>query len=154
MAVFSNIACCVSLSENPDDLAQYVRDIVRQNEARLILIHVAPDSEALMRRQSEYVISSQVEGIRQQNKAAFEEYRQKYFADIEAAVVYTEGNTEAQLLKVVDKYCADLIIIGSMSTKGILGGLFGHAQASIIGRTRVPVLVVPNDLSLECTPDF
>jgi hypothetical protein len=44
MAVFSNIACCVSLSENPDDLAQYVRDIVRQNEARLILIHVAPDS--------------------------------------------------------------------------------------------------------------
>jgi nucleotide-binding universal stress UspA family protein len=154
MAVFSNIACCVSLSENPDDLAQYVRDIVRQNEARLILIHVAPDSEALMRRQSEYVISSQVEGIRQQNKAAFEEYRQKYFADIEAAVVYAEGNTEAQLLKVVDKYCADLIIIGSMSTKGILGGLFGNSQASIIGRTRVPVLVVPNDLSLECTPDF
>ena len=154
MAVFSNIACCVSLSENPDDLAQYVNEMVKQNEARLILIHVAPDSVAMVRRQSEYVIDSLVEDVRQKNKAAFDEYIQKHFAGIEATVVYAEGNMDSKLLEIVDRYCADLIVIGSMSTKGLLGGLFNHSSENIIGRTRVPVLVVPNELSLECTPDF
>ena len=154
MPVFSNIACCVSLSENPDDLAQYVRDIVQQNAARLILIHIAPDSVAMVRRQFEYVSDSLVEEVRRKNKAAFDEYIQKHFADIEATVVYAEGSMDSRLLKIVDKYCADLIVIGSVSTKGLLSGLFNHSSESIIGRTRVPVLVVPNDLSLECTPDF
>ena len=154
MAVFSNIACCVSLSENPDDLAQYVSDIVRQNEARLILIHIAPDSETMVRRQAEYVIDSMVEEVRRKNKLAFEEYIKKHFAGVDATIVYAEGNMEKRLLKIVDQYCADLIIIGSMSTKGLLGGLFNHSSENIIGRTRVPVLVVPNELSLECVPEF
>ncbi len=154
MAVFSNIACCVSLSENPDDLALYVNEMVKQNEAQLILIHVVPDSVAMVRRQSEYVIDSLVEDVRQKNKAAFDEYIQKHFSGIEATVVYAEGNMDKRLLEIVDQYCADLIVIGSMSTKGLLGGLFNHSSENIIGRTRVPVLVVPNELSLECTPDF
>ena len=94
MAVFSNIACCVSLSENPDDLAQYVNDIVRQNEARLILIHIAPDSETMVRRQAEYVIDSMVEEVRRKNKLAFEEYIKKHFAGVDATIVYAEGNME------------------------------------------------------------
>ena len=50
MSVFSNIVCCISLSENPDDVAQYVNDITRQNEAKLILVHVTADNEAILRR--------------------------------------------------------------------------------------------------------
>ena len=48
MSVFSNIVCCINLSENPDDVAQYVFDIARQNEAKLILVHVAADNEAIV----------------------------------------------------------------------------------------------------------
>ncbi len=50
MSVFSNIVCCISLSENPDDVVQYASDIVRQNDAKLILVHVAADTDASMRR--------------------------------------------------------------------------------------------------------
>ena len=50
MSVFSNIVCCISLSENPDDVAQYTNDITRQNDAKLILVHVAADNESILRR--------------------------------------------------------------------------------------------------------
>jgi len=108
----------------------------------------------MVRRQAEYVIDSMVEEVRRKNKLAFEEYIKKHFAGVDATIVYAEGNMEKRLLKIVDQYCADLIIIGSMSTKGLLGGLFNHSSENIIGRTRVPVLVVPNELSLECVPEF
>ena len=88
------------------------------------------------------------------NEDVFEAYVKKHFAGLDPTVVLAEGKVEDQLLKVIDQYCADLIIIGSMSTKGLFGSLFNKPSENIIGKTRIPVMVVPNDLSLECTPDF
>lgn len=153
MSVFSNIVCCINLSENPDDVAQYVNDIAKQNEAKLILVHVAPDSEDLVRRTASVQIGELVKESQKQNEAAFAEYVKTHF-DGEPTIVLAEGKVEDELLRVIDKYCADLIIIGSMSTKGLFGGWFNKPSESIIGKTRIPVMVVPNDLSLECTPDF
>ena len=62
------------------------------------------------------------------------------------------GNPARELLELVDKRCADLVIMGSMSTKGFFSFLFSRPSESVIGNTRVPVMVIPNDLSLECTP--
>ncbi len=155
MSVFSNIVCCISLSENPDDVAQYVNDIARQNEAKLILVHVAADNEAILRRTgSRSVVEQLIEESRKANEDAFTQYVNKQFAGLDTTIVLTEGKVEEELLKVIDKYCADLIVIGSMSTKGLFGSLFNKPSESIIGNTRIPVMVIPNDLSLECTPDF
>ena len=155
MSVFSNIVCCISLSENPDDVAQYVNDITRQNEAKLILVHVAPDNEAILRRaDSKGVIEKLIEESRKANEEAFTKYVAEHFAGLDTTVVLTEGKVEDELLRIIDKYCADLIVIGSMSTKGLFGSLFNKPSESIIGKTRIPVMVIPNDLSLECTPDF
>ena len=157
MSVFSNIVCCINLSENPDDVAQYVFDIARQNEAKLILVHVAADNEAILQRagaSSSSYVKQLLDKGRKTNEDAFEAYVKKHFAGLEPTVVLAEGKVEDQLLKVIDQYCADLIIIGSMSTKGLFGSLFNKPSENIIGKTRIPVMVVPNDLSLECTPDF
>ncbi len=155
MSVFSNIVCCISLSENPDDVAQYVNDITRQNDAKLILVHVAADNEAILRRTgSKNMVEKLIEESRKANEDAFTNYVNKKFAGLDTTIVLTEGKVEEELLKVIDKYCADLIVIGSMSTKGLFGSLFNKPSESIIGKTRIPVMVIPNDLSLECTPDF
>ncbi len=157
MSVFSNIVCCINLSENPDDVAQYVCDITKQNDAKLILVHVAADSEALVQRaggSSSSYVKQLLDEARKSNEEVFASYVKKHFAGLEPTIVLAEGKVEDELLKVIDKYCADLIIIGSMSTKGLFGSMFNKPSENIIGKTRIPVMVVPNDLSLECTPDF
>ena len=157
MTVFSNIVCCINLSENPDDVAQYVSDITRQNEAKLILVHVAADNEAIMQRaggSSSSYVKQLLDEARKANEEVFTSYVKKHFAGLDPTIVLAEGKVEDELLKIIDKYCADLIIIGSMSTKGLFGSMFNKPSENIIGKTRIPVMVVPNDLSLECTPDF
>lgn len=153
MSVFSHIICCISLSENPDDVVQYVNDIVRQNEAKLAVVRVAPSSKEVVRRSAGIHLGELVKEGQKANEAAFVEYVKAHFEG-QPEVVLAEGNTETELLRAIDKYCADLVIIGSMSTKGMFGGWLNKSPESIIGKTRVPVLVIPNDLSLECTPDF
>ncbi len=152
MSVFSHIVCCINLSENPDDIAQYVNDVVKQNNSKLIIVHVSTNREEIVRRSSS-ILEDLIKENQKQNEAVFVEYVKKHF-ESEPDIVLTEGNIEIELLHVIDKYCADLVVIGSMSTKGIFGSWFNRAPESIIGKTRIPVLVIPNDLSLECTPDF
>ena len=155
MSVFSNIICCISLSENPDDVAQYVADITRQNNAKLFLVHVGADKENIARQAGgSRAVEKIVEDSLSATRDAFTAYVEKQFAGLDTTIVFTEGKVQDELLRVIDKVCADLVVIGSMSTKGLFGGFFNKPSENIIGNTRVPVLVIPNDLSLECTPDF
>ena len=155
MSVFSKIVCCISLSENPDDVIQYTRDIVLQNEAELILIHVAPSTDDVLNRTSSKAMIEQIlESSRKSNEEEFKTYVNKHFGDLKPTIVFMEGNLDKEVLHVIDQYCADLVIIGSMSTKGVFGSLFNKSSEHIIGHTRVPVLVIPNELSLECEPHF
>ena len=155
MSVFSNIVCCINLSENPGDVAQYAADIVRQNNAKLILVHVAADTEAILRRtDSKAMVEKLMDESRKHNEEVFTRYVETHFAGLNPTVVLAEGKVDDELLKVIDKYCADLVIIGSMSTRGLFGYLFNKPSESIIGQTRIPVMVIPNELNLECEPSF
>ncbi len=153
MTVFSNIICCLNLSENPDDVVQYVNDIVLQNGAQLILVHVSADSSFLRRSSHADSLERLVDKSRQQNQAAFEEYAKKHFQK-KPLIVWTEGRVDKELLKLIDKHCADLLIVGSSSIKGWFGSVLNSAVEQLIGKTRIPVVIIPNELSLECSPDF
>ena len=100
MSVFSNIVCCISLSENPDDVAQYTNDITRQNDAKLILVHVAADNESILRRTgSKSMVEKLIDESRKANEEAFTEYVNKHFAGLDTTIVLTEGRVEEELLK-------------------------------------------------------
>lgn len=154
MSVFSCVMCCISLSENPDDLAQYVSDIVAQTDAKLVLVDVTVGAADIARRVGGMAsLEKAFEESRKAQLATLAAYARKHFGP-DCTIVQTEGRTADELLKIIDKHCADLLVIGSMSTKGIMGSMFGCGTGSIIGKSRIPVMVIPNDLSLECTPDF
>ncbi|MBO4318215.1 MAG: universal stress protein [Mailhella sp.] len=157
MSVFSTIICCLNISENPDDVVQYVCDITRQNNAKLIVVHVSADNDAIMERAHESsgrYVSQLLEEGRKSDEEQFKAYAEKHFVGLDPLIVPASGTVEGQLLKAIDAYCADLVIVGSMSTKGLFGTLFNRSAERLIGKTRVPVLVVPNELSLECCPNF
>ena len=117
------------------------------------MVHALPSTAHLLN----YVTSrSMVESILDESKARTEkflkEFVEKNFAGLKAEPLLMSGNPARELIELADKVCADLIIMGSISTKGLFSFMFSRPSESVIGHTRVPVMVIPNDLNLECTP--
>lgn len=153
MALFSTIICCVNLTENSSDIVQYTRDIAKLDNAKIYVVHTLPSTAHLLN----YVTSrSMVESLLEESKERTEtflaEFVKQNFEGLQAEPILITGNPARELLELADKVCADLIVMGSMSTKGMFSFLFSRPSEGVIGRTRVPVMVIPNDLSLECTP--
>lgn len=153
MALFTTIICSINLTEHNDDIARYTLDIAKDNKAKIILVHALPSSGNL----KSYTASSLVEDLLKEARASTERYvedfKNKHFAGFEVEAMITNGNPGRELLKVADKYCADLIVMGSISQKGMFSFMLGNTSGDVVGKTRVPVLTIPNDLSLECVPD-
>lgn len=153
MALFSTIICCINLTENSSDIVQYTRDIAKIDNSKILVVHALPSTAHLLN----YVTSrSMVESILEESKERTEKFLKEFvaknFEGLNAEPVLMSGSPARELLELADKVCADLIIMGSMSTKGVFSFMFSRPSEGVIGRTRVPVMVIPNDLNLECTP--
>lgn len=153
MALFSTIICCINLTENSDDLVQYTKDIAKIDNAKILVVHALPSTAHLANYiNSSAVLNEILTSSKKRTEDFLNDFVQKNFAGMDAEPVLVTGNTSQELLDLADKRCADLIIMGSMSSKGIFGSLLSRPSENVIGKTRVPVMVIPNDLSLDCVP--
>ena len=150
--MFTNIICCVNLTENGQDVIDYTKQIAAP-DAMIYVVHALPSTAQL----SGYIHSTAMEEIVKNSEVKTNQYLDgiiaKDFAGYKTQKVITKGNFAHELLKLVDKYCADIVVMGSISTKGIFNRLLENTSKTVIGDGRVPVLVVPTELSLECTPE-
>ena len=153
MSIFSNIACCLNVSENSDDVAQYAKDLAIQNGAKLILIYVGNYSGSDYKILDQSNLGDLIEEQERSRQEALEKYVRDNFKGIETTVVMTEGDPNKELLEVIDKYCADLAVIGSVASRNLFGFIKQMTAKSLIERTRIPVMIIPSDFSLECVPD-
>lgn len=153
MSIFSNIACCLNVSENSDDVAQYAKDLALQNGAKLILIYVGnysgSDYKILDRSNLGYLI----EDNNKKKKEALEKYVKDNFQGIDTTLVVTEGDPNKEMLEIIDKYCADLAVVGSVASKNLFGFITQMTSRTLIERTRIPVMIIPSEFSLECVPE-
>ncbi len=153
MSIFSNIACCLNVSENSDDVAQYAKDLALQNGAKLIVIYVGnysgSDYKILDRSNLGYLI----EDNNKKKKEALEKYVKDNFQGIDTTLVVTEGDPNKEMLEIIDKYCADLAVVGSVASKNLFGFITQMTSRTLIERTRIPVMIIPSEFSLECVPE-
>ena len=158
MSMFSTIICCRNLNENPEVLVDYVCDTVRVNDARLILTYIIPSREQMERKTSRD--DSYLENIYAESRERIIEdvnsFSKKHFASLMPIVEIIEGREDEEMLKLIDRYCADLVITGSITTKSFrfFGINANKSLDNIIGRSRIPVMIIPNELNLECVPSF
>ena len=153
MSIFSNIACCLNVSENSDDVAQYAKDLALQNGAKLIVIYVGnysgSDYKILDRSNLGYLI----EDNNKKKKEALEKYIKDNFQGIDTTLVVTEGDPNKEMLEIIDKYCADRAVVGSVASKNLFGFITQMTSRTLIERTRIPVMIIPSEFSLECVPE-
>lgn len=153
MALFSTIICCINLTENSGDLVQYTQDIAKIDNAKILVTHALPSTAHLLNYvTSRTMVEELLENSKKRTMEYLEDFVQKNFAGFNAETVLLTGDPARELLDLTEKRCADLIIMGSMSSKGAFSFLLSRPSESVIGKTRVPVMVIPNDLSLDCTP--
>ncbi len=155
MSTFTTILCAVNLVENIDDVGFYARELALSNKAKVILFHSIPRVDNLFDLAK---IHGGEEAVLQDEKAkalAFlDKFAQDYLEGVEVRKEMSAKNISDDIIELVEEYCADLVVMGSYATKGVTGFFSQNSSKDVINKTRVPVLVVPNDLTLECTPDF
>lgn len=153
MSVFKTIICSINLIEHSDDIVYYTRELAKQNDAKVYVIHSLPSMDNLRAYTGNGSLADNFfEQAEENSKKFLSAFIAEHFKGLDTEPVLTYGNASNDLLELADKYCADIIIMGSMSTKGMLGFFNSKTSQVVIGKTRIPVMVVPNDLDMECTP--
>ncbi len=154
MSVFKTIVCSINLIEHSDDIVYYTRELAKLNNAKVYVVHSLPALDSVrMYAGSSVIAENFYEETEKNAKEHLKKFIAENFANIDAEPVVTTGKADDDLLALADKYCAELIIVGSMSTKGLFGFISHKAPQAMIGKTRIPVMVVPNDLDMDCVPD-
>ena len=152
MSSFSTIACCIDLTEQNDDIVSYTREIAELTGAKLLLVHVLPPTGAFASYgASKELLQKVATESRQETEKYVKEFAEKNFAGLPCEPLILTGRIDKAINELVDKRCADLIIMGSLNTRGLFN--FSGSTSRLIGHSRVPVMVSPNDLSLECVPE-
>ncbi len=155
MSAFKTIICSINLIERSEDIVYYTRELAKQNDAKVYVVHSLPSLDHLRSYiEGTGMADSLIENAEKKAKEFLVDFIAKNFEGITTEPVVTVGTAANDLLKLADDYCADLIVMGSLSTKGMLSFLNPKQSETVIGRTRVPVMVVPNDLDMDCTPNF
>ena len=150
---FSSIACCIDLTEHNDDIIAYTREMAELTGAKILLVHVLPSAGSFANYGASRELLQKVAAeSRAETEKRVKDLAATHFAGLTCEPLILTGSVDAALTELVDKSCADLVIMGSLNS----GGLFnfaGKTSARLIGKSRVPVMIIPNDLSLECAPE-
>ncbi len=154
MSVFKTIICSINLIEHSDDIVYYTRELAKLSNAKVYVVHSLPALDSVRMYAGSSVISDNFfEETEKNAKEHLAKFISDNFAGVDAEAVVTTGKADDDLLKLADKYCAEIIIVGSMSTKGLFGFISHKTSQAMIGKTRIPVMVVPNDLDMDCVPE-
>ena len=152
MGMFNIIACCIDLTEHNTPIVEYTREVARLTQAKILLVHILPAASHLdsVGTTSE-VIHSAMEESRRSTEEYVEKFAREKFAGFDCKPLILTGNMTKTLETLVDDQCVDLVIMGSMNSHGLFN-LVGYSTAQVIGHSHVPVLIIPNELDLECKP--
>ncbi len=155
MSVFKTIICSINLIEHSDDIVYYTRELAKQNDAKVVVVHSLPSVDHIRTYVTgSAVLEDIIKEAKNRAQVFLDDFIKKNFEGINTVPVVSEGTASNEILAIADEHCADLIVIGSLSTKGMLSFLNSKEHSNVIGKTRIPVMVVPNDLDMECTPKF
>ena len=153
MSSFSTIACCIDLTEQNDDIVSYTREMAELTGAKILLVHVLPSAGSFANYgASRDLLKKVAEESRAETEKYVRDFAARNFSGFPCEPLILTGKIDEALTELVDKSCADLVIIGSLNTHGLFN-FSGKVSARLIGKSRVPVMVIPNDLSLECSPE-
>lgn len=143
MKKISKIICALDLSQHSGLVADYAVMMAKAFEAEIVAVYAAP---ALTQYVGFHVPPSSIENFVGEIVAGaektMEEFVAEHFKDVKATGTVVNGYAAEEILNLVERTGADLIIMGTHGRKGIDRILFGSVAEKIVKSAAVPVMTV------------
>lgn len=131
-------------SPNANKALDYAIQIAKRNQADIYLVHASNLLESSFPGDST-MTTSYNEAVTKQAYESLELLR-KSIEDTEDVLVNTQlynGTVKETILFAAKEHQIDLIVMGTLGQAGIKEKIFGSKTASIIGKTKIPLLAIP-----------
>lgn len=168
-SAMKTILAPIDYSENSQNALTYAFHVAKAANAEVILFHafypiVSPPAaydvtdvilaleEAKARELAEFAektkrdISPASEAKAYKMKAQAVAIQPSDFADVKISCVTRMGGSYEQILKAIEEYNADLVVMGMQGGEVIRQALLGSTTISVMQESRVPVLAVPHGI--------
>lgn len=136
---FENIVFATDFSPAAAHAIPFVKKLARHFQSNLVALHVKPPVVNPMTQPATW--APDLEGVKVADQQHREELREA-FAGINTEVLLEEGDIRSSLDRAIDKYDADLVIIGTRGRTGLAKMLLGSVAEEIFRNVPVPVLTV------------
>ena len=152
-----SILAAIDLAASTDQVVAAAKEYSKAFSAKLYLIHVTPEPEAMVSLplstaggdydEAPVIIpldrQAEADRLREEHRALQDLKTKLSDAGIEATALLIEGATVEKLLLEIDKLGIDLVIIGSHAPSFLRDLVFGGTTKEILRGAGCPVLVLP-----------
>ena len=143
MKTFKKIICALDLSQHSALVAEYATAMAKAFDAEITVVYAAP---ALTQYVGFHVPPSSIENFVGEIIAGAEktmqEFVEEHFKGVKASGIVVNGYAAEEILNMVQKVNADVIIMGTHGRKGIDRILFGSVAEKVVKSSPIPVMTI------------
>ncbi len=143
MVEIKKIVCALDLSDHSKLVAEYATSYAKMSGASIVAVYAAP---TLTQYSGFHVppntIDSFVGEIVSGAETAMAEFIAEHFSGVEVRAEIVIGYAAEEILDLVEKENADLIVMGTHGRTGIDRILFGSVAERVVKSSSVPVLTI------------
>jgi nucleotide-binding universal stress UspA family protein len=138
------------LTKSAEIVMPYVKSLVEQYGAVLVVLHVIPDIhdwKALLTPVPS--LTMYYEHVHEHAEKELETFTRKHIPPhVNYEKILLAGDPVEKILYTIDREGIDLVIMGTHGTKGLEDRIFGGVAENVVKKSPVPVMVVnPHKLS-------
>lgn len=146
---FKNVFFPTDFSPNAERALPFAAEIASRTGSKLILFHASQSAmdfspnfeqakkEAISNAEKEF--EKLIDGLKKNDK----------YSDLDIATILQSGHPTVGLLEKADEYGSGLIVMGTKGATGDRNVIFGSVASSVINKSNIPVLAVPDGSKLE-----
>ncbi len=143
------IVCPVDFSEIANNAVEYAANLAKHYDARLTLLHIAEDYGELPKEKLPPTPKTQLELLRENIDQYREMVEDNFGIKCETKVKDFTPTVENALGSEVENGGYDLVVMGTGGTQEISQFFLGTHTSGLIGKTTLPMLIVPADCAYK-----
>ncbi len=144
----NHILCPTDFSKNAEHALQFAAEIASKTDAKLTLFHasqVKMDLAPNFEKKKEHLIEEEEKQI----EKLIENLKDDRYGQLSISTLIKEGQTVSAILNQIKEQEVDLIVMGTKGATANRNALFGSVASSVIQKSSVPVLTIPNGSGLN-----
>ncbi len=140
------ILVCVDFSEVTDAVIDHAKAVAALAGAEARVLHVAAPNPDFVGYEVGPVAARQqvAQSLRTEHRMLEDLAKRLAEANVRAAPSMVQGPTAATILEQIQRYRADLVVLGSHGHGALRHLLAGSVAEEVLRKSKVPVLVVPS----------